>query len=96
MNRLEQTITDLTQLMGDANMNHKEERNLLGDLPRGRLNLVPIIEFDEIPFYDGRFLKKKYIIWLIELKVYFYFNKIPYYKKEGLVKHKLSYYGVRE
>jgi hypothetical protein len=55
--------------MGDANMNHKEERNLLGDLPRGRLNLVPIIEFDEIPFYDGRFLKKKYIIWLIELKV---------------------------
>ena len=48
--------------MGDANMNHKEERNLLGDLPQGRSNLVPIIEFDEFPLYDGRFLKKKYII----------------------------------
>lgn len=34
--RLEQTIARLALLMGDANMDRAEERNLPGDLPRGR------------------------------------------------------------
>lgn len=31
--RLEQAIVDLTRLMGNANKNREEERNLPGDLP---------------------------------------------------------------
>lgn len=35
MDDLEQAIVGLNQLVGDANKNHKEERNMLGDLPQG-------------------------------------------------------------
>jgi hypothetical protein len=42
-----------------------------------------------------RFLKKGFIKRLTELEVYFYFNKVPYLQKVGLVTHKL-YYGARE
>jgi len=56
------------------------ERNLLGDLTRGRSNLGSIFEFDEISFYDGRFSKKRFIKWLVELETNFNFNKVHYHK----------------
>jgi hypothetical protein len=59
------------------------------------LNPIPIIEFDGITLYDMRFLKKGFIKRLTELQVYFYFNKVPYLQKVGLITHKL-YYDARE
>jgi hypothetical protein len=44
MDRLDQAITCLTWLLDDANKDHKKERNLPRDLPRGRLNPKPIPE----------------------------------------------------
>ena len=41
---LEQTISDLTRIMGNINRDRKEERNFLGDMPRDRLNPKPIPE----------------------------------------------------
>ena len=82
---LEQTMVYLAQLMGNVDMDREEKRNLSGDLYRGRPNPRPIPEFDEIPFYDGRFLKKRFIKWLAELESYFYFNKVTCHKKVGLV-----------
>jgi len=40
----------------NTNKNCKEEKNLLGDLPRGRSKPRPISEFD-----DEKFSKKKFI-----------------------------------
>ena len=54
---LEQTITDLAQLMGKANRDSEEEWNLTTDLPQDKPN--PQI-YNEISFYDGRFLKKRF------------------------------------
>lgn len=46
-----------TRLFGaNTNKNCKEEKNLLGDLPRGRSKPRPISEFD-----DEKFSKKKFI-----------------------------------
>ena len=91
---MEQTIVDLARLMGNVDRDREEKRNLFGDLSQGRPNPRPIPEFDEIPFYDGRFSKKRFIKWLVELEPYFYFNKVTYYKHVGLV-HKFSC-GVKE
>jgi hypothetical protein len=44
--------------MDKANRDSEEEWNLPRDLPRDRPN--PQI-YDEISFYDGRFLKKRFI-----------------------------------
>jgi len=88
-------ITDLARLMDNTNKNCEEEKNLLGDLPWDKLKTRPIPEFDEISFYDERFSKKKFIKWLTKLKTYFYFNKVSYHEKIGLIIHKLSC-GARE
>lgn len=66
--RLEQVITDLAQLKGSANRDCEEKGNLPGDLPQDRPNPSHIPEFDEIPFYNGRFLKKRVINWLTKLE----------------------------
>jgi len=66
--------------MGNTNMDRKEERNLLGDLTQGRPNLRFISEFDEISFYNGRFSKKRFIKWLVELETNFNFNNVPHHK----------------
>jgi hypothetical protein len=92
---VEKTITNLAQLMGFTNKDREEDRNLPKNLPGDRPNHIPILEFNEITFYDRRFSKKGFIKWLTELKVYFYFNKVPYHQKVGHVAHKL-YYGARE
>jgi hypothetical protein len=42
-------------------------------------------------FYYERFSKKKFIKWLTKLKVYFYFNKVPYQQNTGLIALKLSH-----
>jgi hypothetical protein len=76
---LEQTITDLAQLMGFANKDREEERNLPRNLPPDRPNPIPILEIEGITFYDRRFLKKISITLLTELEVYFYFKKVPYH-----------------
>jgi len=76
---LEQTITDLAQLMGFANKDREEERNLPRNLPPNRPNPIPILEFNDITFYDRRFFKKISITLLTELEVYFYFKKVPYH-----------------
>jgi len=47
--------------------------------------------FNDIPLLDENFSKWRFINWLLDLESYFYFNKISYYKKVGLVTHKLSY-----
>jgi hypothetical protein len=76
---LKQTITDLVWIIGNANKDHEEERNLHGDLPWDRSNPLPIPKYDDILFYEGRFSKQKFIKWLIELEAYFYFKKVPYH-----------------
>lgn len=93
--RLEQIIEDLALLMGNANKDCEEKRNLPEDLCRGKPNPRSILEFDEILFYDGRFSKKRFIKWLAKLETYFYFNKVPCHQKVRLVVNKLSY-GVEE
>jgi hypothetical protein len=64
--------------MGNGNRDCEEERTLLGDLPRGWPKPISILEYDKIPFYDGRFSNKRFIKWLAKLEAYFYFNKVPY------------------
>jgi hypothetical protein len=81
--------------MGNANRACEEESNLLGDLPRGRPKPRPASEFDEIPFNNWRFSKKRFIKWLTKLEAYFYFNKVPYQLKVGFIVYKLSC-GARE
>ena len=46
MDRLEQAMTNLTWLMGNANKDHEKEMNLPRDLPQSRSNLKSIPEFD--------------------------------------------------
>jgi len=77
--------------MGKANNNHEKVSNLLGHLPWGRQNPRSIPKLDKIPFYDGRFSKKRFFKWL----AYFYFNKVPCHQKVRLVVNKLSY-GAEE
>jgi hypothetical protein len=93
--RLEQIIEDLALLMGNANKDCEEKRNLPEDLCRGKPNPRSILEFDEILFYDGRFSKKRFIKWLVKLEAYFYFNKAYFHQKVGLIVHKL-YYNARK
>jgi hypothetical protein len=57
--RMEQTIMDLAHLMGNAKSD-REEKNLHGDLSQGRQNPRSISQFDEISFYNRRFLKKNF------------------------------------
>jgi len=55
-------LEHIIRMMGGTNRDHeKEERNLPRDLPQGRPNSEPIPELYEIPFYDGRFSKKRFI-----------------------------------
>jgi hypothetical protein len=75
--------------MGFTNKDREEDRNLPRNLPGDRPNHIPILEFNEITFYDRIFSKKGFIKWLTEFKVYFYFNKVPYHQKVGHVAHKL-------
>jgi hypothetical protein len=56
---MEQTIMDLAHLMGNAKSD-REEKNLHGDLSQGRQNPRSISQFDEISFYNRRFLKKNF------------------------------------
>ena len=82
----EQTIIDLARLMGNTNRDHEKKRNLLGNLPQYRPNPKHISEFNEIPFYDGRFLKKRFIKRLTKLKAYFVqddYEEILYMEKFG-------------
>ena len=53
-------LEHIIQMMGGTNRDHeKEEGNLPRDLPQGTPNSEPILEFYDIPFYDGRFFLKK-------------------------------------
>jgi hypothetical protein len=54
---MEQTIMDLAHLMGNAKSD-REEKNLHGYLSQGRQNPRSISQFDEISFYNRRFLNK--------------------------------------
>jgi hypothetical protein len=79
--------------MGNGNRDCEEERTLLGDLPRGWPKPISILEYDKIPFYDGRFSNKRFIKWLAKLEAYFISTR--FFIKVGLVTCKL-FYGVRE
>jgi hypothetical protein len=81
-------------MMGGTNRDHeKEERNLPRDLPQGRPNSEPFLNFMRFHSMMGDFQKKDLLIE-IELEAYFYFNKVPYHQKIRLVAHKLSYGGL--
>ena len=57
--------------MGSTNKDHEEKRNFPGDLTRGRPNLRLIPKFDEIPFYDGDFLRKDLVGGWLSWKLIF-------------------------
>jgi len=75
---------DLAHLKGSAKSD-REEKGLHGDLSQGRQNPKSISQFDEFLFYNRRFFKKKFIKWLIKLKVYFYFNKVSYCRTQSFL-----------
>ena len=52
MDRLEQAMTNLTWLKGNANKDHEEEMNLPRDLPQSRSNLKSIPEFDVLLLWE--------------------------------------------
>lgn len=46
--------------------------------------------YDDIPFFDKKFSKTRFIILLSNLNAYFYLNRVPCYQKVRFAIHKLT------
>ena len=88
-------MANLTRLIGNTNRDHELERKLLWDLPHG--SQTPNLFMNLMRFHSmkGNFCRKYLLSYWQCWKLTFCFNKVPCYKKVGLVAHKL-YYGARE